>query len=69
MKIYLITYNETKQYNQKGEATGTLCTPLTMVSHGLDEEFRTIVLPVEPLDYFIKTCRARLDTDVGLYWI
>ena len=41
-----------------------------MVSHGVDDfSFTTVILPVEPLDYFIRTCNAWYNESLGEWCI
>ncbi len=40
------------------------------VSHGLNEDtLGVICMPPEPLNYYIRKCRAKLDPDLGEYYI
>jgi len=54
-KIYLMTYKEKN---------------VIRVSHGIEEgTLRNICLSPEPLDYYIRTCGAKRDSDGTEYYI
>ena len=36
-----------------------------VVSHGVDEFMRNIILPSEPLDYFRRYCNAKYSASIG----
>ena len=58
--ILLITCTETNKRTGKKE---------TIVSHGIDmDSGKTIILPCDPIEVFVRTCGARFDQDMG-EWI
>lgn len=56
MKIVLITC--------KDEDTGKI-----LVSHGIDELMRNVILPCERLAYFQQHCGAKFDSELGEWYI
>ena len=55
MKIMLILFREDN---------GTI-----VVSHGVDEQCRNIILPCEKLTYFQQYCGAKFDSELGEWYI
>ena len=58
VKIYLMTFRDPEVFGGN----------VTMVSHGINEDtFQDVIMPQEPLDYYINECGARLDSSHEWY--
>lgn len=62
--IVLITCEEKWHYDRNGQKTCLRSTPITVVSHGVDESMNNVILPCESLDYYIRE-GAKLNHDIG----